>query len=55
MSTQDVDRRRPLTAKGLADRASLALQAGVSAALTSGNVVKNLSSTKSQVEQILNV
>jgi multiple sugar transport system substrate-binding protein len=34
-------------------KVSLALQAGVSAALTSGDVQKNLNSAKSQVEQIL--
>jgi multiple sugar transport system substrate-binding protein len=34
-------------------KVSLALQAGVSAALTSGDVQKNLESAKSQIEQIL--
>ena len=43
---------RPKTPKY--SRVSLALQTGVSAALTSGDVAKNLNSTKGQVEQILN-
>jgi multiple sugar transport system substrate-binding protein len=43
---------RPKTPKY--SQVSLALQAGVSAALTSGDVAKNLSSTKSQIEQTLN-
>jgi multiple sugar transport system substrate-binding protein len=42
---------RPKTAKY--SKVSLAIQAGVSAALTSGDVAKNLQSTKSQIEQIL--
>jgi multiple sugar transport system substrate-binding protein len=42
---------RPKTPKY--SRVSLAIQAGVSAALTSGNVASNLSSTKAQIEQIL--
>lgn len=42
---------RPKTAKY--SQVSLAIQAGVSAALTSGDVAKNLQSTKSQIEQIL--
>lgn len=42
---------RPKTPKY--SQVSLALQAGVSAALTSGDVEGNLSSTKSQIEQVL--
>jgi trehalose/maltose transport system substrate-binding protein len=42
---------RPKTPKY--SQVSLAIQAGVSAALTSGNVASNLSSTKAQIEQIL--
>lgn len=42
---------RPKTPKY--SQVSLAIQAGVSAALASGNVASNLSSTKTQIEQIL--
>src|SRR6266702_4374706 len=42
---------RPKTPKY--SRISLAIQAGVSAALATGNVASNLSSTKAQIEQII--
>jgi multiple sugar transport system substrate-binding protein len=42
---------RPKTPKY--SQVSLAIQAGVSAALASGNVASNLASTKTQIEQIL--
>jgi multiple sugar transport system substrate-binding protein len=42
---------RPKTPKY--SQISLAIQAGVSAALTTGNIQSNLSSTKSQIEQII--
>jgi multiple sugar transport system substrate-binding protein len=42
---------RPKTPKY--SQISLAIQAGVSAALTTGDVQSNLSSTKAQIEQII--